>query len=138
VEDELGSLRFLLFYLLCGVAAALLHYAIGPASKVPVIGASGSISGVLGAYAILFPRARIYSLVILIFYITVIPLPAIVWVGIWLATQLFLGLATQGAQSGVAWFAHVGGLAGGILLLLFFRRRRRRPKIMPFSGSMFR
>jgi membrane associated rhomboid family serine protease len=138
VEDELGSIRFLIFYLLCGVAAGLVHHLTGPTSHVPTVGASGAISGVLGAYALLFPRARVHTLVVLVFYITVIPLPALLWVGIWLVIQLLQGLASHGAQSGVAWFAHVGGLVGGVLLLSIFRRRRRRPRMMPFSGSIYR
>lgn len=138
VEDELGSFRFLVFYLACGVAAGLVHFATGPNSTVPTIGASGAISGVLGAYALLFPRARIHTLVVLVFWITVIPVPAILWVGLWLALQLLQGLSSYGADSGVAWFAHIGGLVGGLLLLPIFRRVRRQPKAGPFSGSWFR
>ncbi|MBD3161091.1 MAG: rhomboid family intramembrane serine protease [Candidatus Eisenbacteria bacterium] len=135
VEDELGSLRFLVFYLACGTAAGLVHTMTGPGSGVPTVGASGAISGVLGAYAFLFPRARIHSLLFLFFYVTVIPLPALVWVAIWFAIQLINGLATQGVGSGVAWFAHVGGLVAGIVLLVLFRRRRPRPRAHPFSGT---
>ena len=138
VEDELGSFRFLVFYLLCGVAAALFHTATGPSSSLPTIGASGAISGVLGAYALLFPRARIHTAVILIFYFSVVPIPALIWVGIWLLLQLVQGLATQGVGGGVAWFAHIGGLIGGVVLLSLFRPRRPRPKMQPFSGSIFR
>lgn len=126
VEDEFGPFRFLLFYLLSGIGAALVHFATAPGSMVPTIGASGAISGVLGAYALMFPKARIQTLVILIFWISVVPIPALLWVGIWFALQLLQGMANAGRQGGVAWFAHVGGLLAGVLLLLLFRPRRGR------------
>lgn len=125
VEDRFGPIRFLLFYLLCGIGAGLVHYATAPASTIPTVGASGAISGVLGAYALMFPRARIQTLVILVFWISVVPIPALLWVGIWFAIQLIQGLASRSAEGGgVAWFAHVGGLITGIVLLLILRPRR--------------
>ncbi|MDM7914635.1 MAG: rhomboid family intramembrane serine protease [Candidatus Eisenbacteria bacterium] len=136
VEDRLGSIRFLFFYLLCGVAAGLVHFATDPASRIPTIGASGAISGVLGAYAVLFPRARIRTLVILIFYITIVELPALLWVALWFLAQLFGGFASRGAGGGVAWFAHIGGLFAGIALLVLFRPIRRPvPRQEPFSHT---
>jgi membrane associated rhomboid family serine protease len=138
VEDEMGSIRFLAFYLLCGVFAGFVHYATGPASPVPAIGASGAISGVLGAYALMFPKARIHTLLILFLFITVVRIPAIIWVGLWLVIQLVQGIASYGAGSGVAWFAHIGGLLGGIVLLFFFRPKRPRPTLGPFSGTWVR
>ncbi len=137
VEEEFGHLRFLAFYLLCGIGAGLVHYATTPGSTVPTIGASGAISGVLGAYALMFPRARIQTLVILVFWISVVPIPALLWVAIWFGVQLLQGLATggRGAGGGVAWFAHVGGLIVGVLLQFFFRRSRPRSRVDPFGGS---
>jgi membrane associated rhomboid family serine protease len=124
VEDEFGPFRFLLFYLLSGLGAALAHFATAPGSAIPTIGASGAISGVLGAYALMFPRARIQTLVILIFWISVVPIPALLWVGIWFVLQLLQGLANAGSEGGVAWFAHVGGLVAGVALLFIFRPRK--------------
>ena len=126
VEDIFGPIRFLFFYLLSGVGAALVHYATAPGSTVPTVGASGAISGVLGAYALMFPRARIQTLVILIFWISVVPIPALLWVGIWFVIQIIQGLASGGTAGGVAWFAHVGGLLTGVVLLLVFRPRKDR------------
>lgn len=134
VEDEMGHLRFLLFYLLCGIGAAFAHYATQPGSTVPTVGASGAISGVMGAYALLYPGARIHTLVILVFFISVVPIPALIWVGIWLAVQILQGTASRGAATGVAWFAHIGGFLAGMILLALFRRRRTRPRMGPFRG----
>jgi membrane associated rhomboid family serine protease len=126
VEEQMGALRFLVFYLLCGVIAGLVHFASGPSSAVPAVGASGAISGVLGAYAVLFPTARVHTLVILVFYVTVVPIPALLWVAIWFLYQIVGGLANTGVGGGVAWFAHIGGLIGGLLLFALFRKRRAR------------
>lgn len=126
VEDRLGSVRYLIFYLLSGVAAAFLQVYLDPASTVPMIGASGAIAGVLGAYLILFPQARIASLVPIIFIFTIIEIPAIIFLGFWFISQLFSGwMALQGADaSGIAWWAHVGGFIFGILTVKLFERRR--------------
>jgi membrane associated rhomboid family serine protease len=129
VEDEMGPIRFLVFYLLCGIGAGLAHYATAPGSAIPTVGASGAISGVLGAYALMFPRARIQTLVILVFWISVVPIPALLWVGVWFLLQFLQGVASRGTGGGVAWFAHVGGLIVGVLLLYFFRARRGRRRI---------
>jgi membrane associated rhomboid family serine protease len=125
VEERIGSLRFLLFYLACGVLAGLVHFWSGPSSLIPTVGASGAISGVLGAYALLFPRARIHTLVVLVFYISVVRIPALLWVGIWFILQMAGSVRGTGAGGGVAWFAHIGGLIAGVLLVLPFRRHLR-------------
>jgi len=135
VEEELGSIWFLLFYLLCGVGAGLVHYLTQPMSSLPTVGASGAISGVLGAYAILFPKAQIHTLIILILYVSVVRIPALLWVGIWFAIQLVQGLLSKGAGGGVAWFAHVGGLLVGVILVLIFRRPAPRRRLEPFGES---
>ncbi len=134
VEDEMGPLRFLLFYLLCGTIAGLVHCASHPASMVPTVGASGAISGVLGAYAVIFPRARVHTLVFLVIYVTVVSIPALLWVAIWFMIQLAQGIGSGGAGGGVAWFAHVGGAIAGVILVLVFRRRNRGVRRMgPFT-----
>ncbi|MBL8099480.1 MAG: rhomboid family intramembrane serine protease [Anaerolineales bacterium] len=127
VEDKLGSIRYLIFYLLSGTAAALLQVYFDPTSSVPMIGASGAIAGVLGAYLILFPHSRIASLVPIFFIFTMVELPALVFLGFWFVSQLFSGwLALQGADaSGVAWWAHIGGFIFGIVAIRLFAMRRR-------------
>lgn len=120
VEDRLGHGRYLLFYLLCGLLASLAHFCVHPASNLPTIGASGAVAGVLGAYLILFPRARIRTLVVVIIFIQIIHLPAWFLITVWIITQI-LSAYTElaGAQAaGVAWFAHIGGFVAGILLLI--------------------
>ena len=126
VEDRLGHGNYLIFYLLSGCAAALLQTYLAPASQTPMIGASGAIAGVLGAYLLLFPRARVASLVPIFFIFTLVELPAVVFLGIWFVLQLFSGwLALQGAvTNGVAWWAHIGGFVFGVLTVLLFVRRR--------------
>ena len=113
IEDRLGPVRFALFYLVCGVVASLTHVLFQPGSGVPMIGASGAIAGVLGAYWIVFPRARVKTLIFLIFYIDVVPIPAGIVLGIWFVLQLL----NVGLGGGVAWFAHIGGFLSGILLI---------------------
>ncbi len=129
VEDAMGHVRYLIFYLLSGIIASATHIIFNPGSKVPMIGASGAISGVLGAYFVLYPSARIVSVVFLGFFITSVILPAYLYLGIWIIMQAIFAFSSIGvkAASGVAWFAHVGGFVGGILLLPLFARRRRTP-----------
>ncbi|HPW19013.1 MAG TPA: rhomboid family intramembrane serine protease [Candidatus Aminicenantes bacterium] len=110
VEDRLGPFRFILFYLGSGVAAALAHILAQPSSRVPMIGASGAIAGVLGAYAVLFPRARVRTLV---FFVGVVRVPAALVLGLWFLLQVL----NVGMGGGVAWFAHIGGFLAGILLI---------------------
>jgi membrane associated rhomboid family serine protease len=113
IEDVLGPVRFILFYLACGVTASLAHVLFVPGSRVPMIGASGAIAGVLGAYALVFPRARVKTLIFLIFYIDVVAVPAGLVLGVWFLLQ-FLSAGTGG---GVAWYAHIGGFLAGLLLI---------------------
>ncbi len=129
VEDAMGRFRFLVFYLLCGVAAALAQTAVRPDSTIPNIGASGAIAGVLGAYVVLYPRARVLTLVpVFIFFLPILLLPAWVVIGAWFVLQLFEGVLSLGAAAGggVAFFAHVGGFVAGLLLVGVFVRRRPR------------
>ena len=126
VEDRMGGGRYLMFYLLSGVAAALMESFVLSGSIAPMIGASGAIAGVLGAYLILYPRARVASLVPILFIFTIIEIPATIFLLFWFVLQLFSGwLALQGASgSGVAWWAHVGGFVFGMLAVNIFAERR--------------
>ena len=126
IEDRLGGVRYLVFYLLSGVAASLLESFVLQGSGVPMIGASGAIAGVLGAYLILYPRARIASLVPIIFIFTIIEIPAAFFLLFWFVSQIFSGwLTLQGSNgSGVAWWAHVGGFIFGMLTVNLFAQRR--------------
>ncbi len=126
VEDRMGSARYLVFYLLGGIAAALMETFILPSSNVPMIGASGAIAGVLGAYLVLYPLARVASLVPILFIFTIIEIPAVIFLLFWLVLQLFSGWLTLGGStgSGIAWWAHVGGFAFGMAAVGLFARRR--------------
>ncbi|WKZ41306.1 MAG: rhomboid family intramembrane serine protease [Anaerolineales bacterium] len=126
IEDRMGSMRYLIFYLLSGTAAALMQAFLYPTSNIPMVGASGAIAGVLGAYLVLYPRARIASIVPIVFIFTIIELPALIFLGFWFVSQLFQGwLALGGADmSGVAWWAHIGGFVFGLLMVRLFARRR--------------
>lgn len=125
VEGRLGRLRFLAFYLLGGLAAAAGHVLADPASDAPMIGASGAISAVLGGYVVLFPRARIQSLVFLVFFYELIAVPSVVVLGFWFALQLIDGFASLGltaeASGGIAFWAHVGGFVAGLVMTLPLR-----------------
>jgi membrane associated rhomboid family serine protease len=142
VEDRLGHLRYLLFYLAAGVFAALAHAHLAPDSTIPTVGASGAISGVLGAYVVLFPRARVYTLVPFVFlFFGVLEIPAGVYLGLWFAMQLFngaIGLTVPADVSGgVAWWAHIGGFVMGMAVASLVRvrlreRRRWRPEYAPW------
>lgn len=127
IEDSIGHFRFTLFYLLSGFAAAYGHAVTDPQSMVPMIGASGAVSGVLGAYMLLFPHARVHTLVIFGFFWQIIRIPAVVVIGFWIVIQVVSGLLSQGAlqQGGVAWFAHVGGFLAGILTIKLWLPRRK-------------
>ncbi|SFM63373.1 rhomboid family intramembrane serine protease [Thermodesulforhabdus norvegica] len=129
VESALGHLRYFLFYLLSGLIAALIHLITNPLSPVPTVGASGAISGVMGAYMILYPRARVLTLVPIFIFIQIVEIPAFVFLGLWFILQFYSGTLSllAGAQvGGIAWWAHIGGFIGGIVLLRFFRVRRWR------------
>jgi rhomboid family protein len=121
IEDVLGHGRFILFYLLSGFGAAALQVWADPASQAPMIGASGAISGVLGAYMILFPRARVLTLVFLGIFITTVRIRALWFLGGWFAMQWFNALASGAAEGGVAWWAHIGGFIAGALALLILK-----------------
>lgn len=129
IEDTLGHLGYLLFYLVCGVLAAAAHILSDPLSDTPTLGASGAISGVLGAYLVMFPGNQVNTLVILGFFFRVIALPAILVLGFWIVLQLFNGvIGAGGAGGGVAYWAHIGGFFAGMVLILparIFSRRRR-------------
>jgi rhomboid family protein len=127
VEDLLGSGRFLAFYLLCGLAAAVVQVVAAPFSRIPTIGASGAIAGVMGAYLIKFPRARIVTLIPIFIFITTMEIPAwamLIW---WFFIQLFSGFGSLASADytggGVAWFAHIGGFLAGMLLVRMFAPR---------------
>lgn len=126
VEDVMGPLRFALFYLLCGLAAALAQIVTNPGSLIPMVGASGAIGGVMGAYARLFPQARVHMLVFFGFFITTVSVPAVLMLGYWFVLQIVAGLPALGeATGGVAFWAHVGGFLAGLLLSFVFVRDDR-------------
>ena len=126
IEDRLGGTRYLVFYLLSGVAAALLQSYVLQDSNEPMIGASGAIAGVLGAYLVLYPGARVASLVPIFFIFTIVEVPATIFLLFWFVSQLFSGLfALQGGgSSGIAWWAHIGGFLFGLLYMILFVPRR--------------
>jgi membrane associated rhomboid family serine protease len=145
VEDAMGRFRFVVFYLLTGVAAALTQVFITPASAVPMVGASGAISGVMGAYIVLYPRARVFMLIVLGFYVTSMAWPAWMMLGYWLVLQFVSGLmAIDKEGGGVAFWAHFGGFAAGVVLIKLFARsdylaehqsRRWEPRRLGFGSS---
>ncbi len=122
IEDAMGSIKFIFFYFTCGIAAALLQASITPYSNIPMIGASGAVSGVLSAYFLLFPRAKVSTLIILFFFITVIRIPAGILISIWFVTQLFNAYQTDPSSPGVAWYAHIGGFFMGAILIPFLKK----------------
>jgi rhomboid family protein len=125
VEAAMGKLRYFLFYLLSGVAAGLLQTYVLSTSLEPMIGASGAVAGVLGAYLILFPRSRIASLVPILFIFTIVEIPAMLFLIFWFVSQLYSGwfAIRGGGESGIAWWAHIGGFVFGVLMVFFFRKR---------------
>jgi len=132
VEDRMGPVAYLAFYLFAGLVATYAQVATDPSSTIPQIGASGAIAGVLGAYLVLFPHARVLTLVIF-FFITMVELPAVVVLGLWFVLQAFQGVGElgAGAAGGVAWFAHIGGfLAGVVIAFLFYRRPTAAPRYL--------
>lgn len=129
LEDLIGGGKFLLFYLICGLIAAVVHVIFNPYSRMPTIGASGAIAGVMGAYLIKFPRARIITLVPIFFFITTMEIPAAFLLLWWFAIQFFSGFGSLGENDysggGTAWFAHIGGFIAGMLLIRLFPPRQR-------------
>jgi membrane associated rhomboid family serine protease len=131
VEDSMGPLKFIAFYLLCGLAADAAQIAVEPNARIPTIGASGAVAGVLGGYLLLFPRARVVTLIFIVFFVTILEVPAIVFLGVWILQQaLFASLDLTGpSEGGVAYFAHIGGFVAGLLLIrLLATRRKREPE----------
>jgi rhomboid family protein len=125
IEDAMGHFRFPVFYILCGFAAAMFQVAAGPESRIPLVGASGAIAGVLGAYALLYPTARVRTLIIFLFFVRIVPLPALLILGLWFVIQILSAPAAGG--SGIAVFAHIGGFLIGMLLTgLFVKGEGRR------------
>jgi membrane associated rhomboid family serine protease len=124
MEDKLGHIRFFFFYVICGIVASLTHILTSPHSEIPMIGASGAIAGVLGAYFIRFPQAQIWTLVFFGFFVRVVRIPALLVLGFWFILQLLYGLPSLGSQvsGGTAWFAHIGGFVAGIVLLRIMRK----------------
>jgi membrane associated rhomboid family serine protease len=126
VESILGHIKYFIFYLSCGIGAALAQFFIEPASQVPMIGASGAVAGILGAYMIRFPKARVHVLAVIIIFITTFVVPAQIVLGLWFLMQLSGGLGSLGVDTtgGVAWFAHIGGFIIGVTSLKYFQNFR--------------
>jgi membrane associated rhomboid family serine protease len=129
VEDRLGHLRFVLFYLACGLAAALAQIYMHPNSKIPMVGASGAVAGVLGAYLILFPHSRVLALIPILFFFQIVELPAVLFLIFWFGMQFLSGaVSITGASQtteGVAWWAHIGGFVAGMALGFIIPKRKR-------------
>jgi membrane associated rhomboid family serine protease len=136
IEDRVGHVKFVIFYLIGGVIAAYAHALASPASNVPMVGASGAVAAVLGAYLLLFPRASVYTIIFLGFFVQVVRLPALIVIGFWAIIQFVNGMVERGmiAQGGVAWFAHIGGFLFGVIAIKLFmslnKRGMRRKKIL--------
>ncbi|HDN79606.1 MAG: rhomboid family intramembrane serine protease [Chloroflexi bacterium] len=131
VEDAIGHFRFLLFYLICGLTAAAAQVLANPISRIPMVGASGAVAGVLGAYFLFYPRARVLMAIPIFFYFEIIAVPALLVLGSWFLVQLLNGLATITATTaitgGVAWWAHIGGFVAGMILGPLLRERENPP-----------
>lgn len=136
VEDRMGHGRYLIFYLACGIVAALAHALSAPGSPVPAIGASGAIAGVLGAYLVMYPHAKVVTFIPFGFVLLLRELPALLVLGLWFVLQLFTGVASLGLpesieQGGVAWWAHIGGFVAGLTLVFLFAKERRAQRRRP-------
>jgi membrane associated rhomboid family serine protease len=126
IEDKFGHIRYFFFYILAGVSAAVLQTIMFPESTVPMVGASGAIAGVLGAYVFLFPRAKVVTLIPIFILFQIVELPAFLFLGIWFAMQIFSGIFSLGIGAdagGIAWWAHIGGFLAGIIMLPFLKKR---------------
>jgi len=137
VEERMGTIRFFLYYLLCGIVAGIIHTVTNASSTIPVVGASGAIAGVLAAYAFLFPLARIICLIPILFYPLFIEVYAFFYMIIWFSLQFYSGtlsLLAPGHAGGIAWWAHIGGFGFGILVYRFFLPRERSRETLPHSG----
>ncbi len=128
IEDKLGHARYFFFYLICGLISSVLYIYVDPQSTVPTIGASGAISGVLGAYLLLFPKARVLTVIPIFIFLQFVELPALIVLGLWFVLQFFSGLASLGygtaEAGGIAWWAHIGGFVAGLVLVLPMRKYR--------------
>lgn len=122
IEDSMGHARYVVFYLVCGTLAAAAHMASAPGSAIPTVGASGAISGIMGAYLVLYPRVRVHTLFFFFIFIRVIPIPAWVMLLYWFALQVLSGSAAAGSGGGVAFWAHVGGFVAGVVLIKLFAK----------------
>jgi membrane associated rhomboid family serine protease len=122
IEDALGHGRFIVFYLVCGILASLTHALVEPNSRIPAIGASGAISGVLGAYLFLYPRARVMTLIVFFYFIRLVPIPAVVVLGFWFLLQVMNSAQSAPGGAGVAYFAHIGGFVAGFILILLVKK----------------
>jgi membrane associated rhomboid family serine protease len=125
IEDAMGRLRFIAFYLLGGIAAFALQVLVNPGSDIPTLGASGAIAAVLGAYLLLYPRARVLTVIFIIFFFTLVEIPALFVLGFWFLLQLWDASNAQPGAGGVAYFAHIGGFAFGLLLIRAFATRQK-------------
>jgi len=138
IEDVMGHGKFILFYGICGILAALSHGAIDPESTIPMVGASGAISGVLGAYLLLYPRAQVLVLIPIGFFTQMIHIPAAIVLGLWFVMQVFSGGMSVGHEGGgVAFFAHIGGFIAGMALIGFFKHPHVRFFNKPHSPNRF-
>jgi hypothetical protein len=137
VEDRLGHVKYFFFYIMCGVLAVIAHLITNPSSRVPTIGASGAIAGVMGAYLFLFPYARVVTLIFVFFFIDIIEIPAFFFLAFWFILQFLNGTisfsAQHAASGGVAWWAHIGGFVAGIILLFVFGARRTSRRLGLYS-----
>lgn len=124
IEDSMGHFKFIIFYFISGVVAVYIFAFVNPDSTIPMVGASGAVSGVLGAYLVLFPRAKVLTLIPLGFYMQVIKVPAVFVLGLWIFVQIINGMVSGGQGGGVAWFAHIGGFLAGVVLVGLFKKRR--------------
>jgi membrane associated rhomboid family serine protease len=127
IEDSLGHIRFVIFYLFSGIVAVYGHAITDPQSMIPMIGASGAVSGVLGAYILLYPRARVYTIIFFGFFWQILRIPAVIVIGFWAVIQLINVIISMGMlnQGGVAWFAHIGGFLAGILTIKLWLPKKR-------------
>jgi len=126
VEDVLGHFKYLFFYIMCGIVATLAHGFLNIDSRVPTLGASGVIAGVLGAYIFLFPKVRIKTILILFVFVKIVYIPAIIMLGYWILIQILSGLAEYDSKTGggIAWFAHIGGFVAGLALIVMMKKRK--------------
>lgn len=124
VEEEMGHVPFLLFYVVCGLAAAYIQYAFAPLSRIPMVGASGAIAGVMGGYLLMFPKARVDIFIFFIIFFRILPIPSFIVLGVWMALQVFNGVGSDMNGGGTAYWAHVGGFVAGLVLTIPIWRRR--------------